>query len=197
MDNLQFKKDYFKTWTNNMAYIFGLWCAIGFAYGGKFIDISLRNKDKYILKQIAKELNYTNSLSDAVDKQISRINLSCIAMYNDLVYLSDSNPKIMQIIKFPKVPDEYLSDFIRGYFDGNGSITKVKGCRINSTFTGNKEFLIDLLSKLKREAGVEGGSYDSSAQSIHFGTKDTMRLGQYMYRNDPELFLLRKRMKFY
>ena len=60
MNNLQFKKDYFKTWTNNMAYIFGLWCAIGFAYGGKFIDISLRNENKYIFKQIAKELNYVN-----------------------------------------------------------------------------------------------------------------------------------------
>jgi hypothetical protein len=84
-------------------------------------------------------------------------------MYDDLVNLSDSNLNDMKIVEFPKVPDEYLSDFIRGYFDGNGSITEIKGCRINSTFAGTKNFLIVLLDILKREAGVEGGSYDSSS----------------------------------
>jgi hypothetical protein len=64
----KFNQDYFKHWTRNMAYVFGLWCAIGFIYGGKFIDISLRNKDKYILKKVAQELNYNGSLSDDVDK---------------------------------------------------------------------------------------------------------------------------------
>ena len=28
---------------------------------------------------------------------------------------------------FPKVPNEYLRDFIRGYFDGDGSVWNVKG----------------------------------------------------------------------
>lgn len=56
---------------------------------------------------------------------------------------------------FPKVPKEYLSDFIRGYFDGGGSIMRLKGNR------------------------------------------DTLRIGNYVYGNDSELFLLRKREKFY
>ena len=56
---------------------------------------------------------------------------------------------------FPKVPKEYLSDFIRGYFDGGGNIMRLKGNR------------------------------------------DTLRIGSYVYGNDSELFLLRKREKFY
>ena len=53
------------------------------------------------------------------------------------------------------MPKEYLSDFIRGYFDGGGSITRLKSNR------------------------------------------DTLRIGNYVYGNDLELFLLRKREKFY
>ncbi len=56
---------------------------------------------------------------------------------------------------FPKVPKEYLSDFIHGYFDGGGSIMRLKGNR------------------------------------------DILRIGNYVYGNDSELFLLRKREKFY
>jgi len=46
-------QDYFKNWSRNMAYIFGLWCAVGCIYGGKMFDITLHNKDKYILKRVA------------------------------------------------------------------------------------------------------------------------------------------------
>ena len=58
-------------------------------------------------------------------------------------------------LTFPEVPKEYLSDFIRGYFDGGGSIMRLKG------------------------------------------NHDTLRIGNYVYGNDSELFLLRKREKFY
>ena len=67
-----------------------------------------------------------------------------------------------------------------------------------SAFTsGSKKFLDSLLLLLREEAGVEGGSYDSSSLSLRFGKRDTLRIGNYIYRNDPELFLLRKREKFY
>lgn len=90
-----------------------------------------------------------------------------------------------------------MSDFIRGYFDGDGCIMNLKGGRINSTFTsGSKKFLDELLLVLKTEAGVEGGSYDASSQSLKFGKKDSIKIGKYIYQNDPELFLMRKKEKF-
>ena len=190
-------QDYFKTWSHNMAYILGLWWADGCIYGGKMFDITLHNKDKYILKQVAKELQYEGSLYDYVDRQAARINFSCVVIYKDLIALGGSERKSMTI-GFPEIPDEYLPDFIRGYFDGDGCITEIKGGRINSAFTsGSKNFLDGLLKVLREKAGIEGGSYDPSSYTVKFGKKDTIRLGQYMYRNDPELFLLRKRMKFY
>ena len=74
---------------------------------------------------------------------------------------------------------------------------RLKNNRLNSAFTsGSKNFLFDLLKILREEAGVLGGSYDVSSQSIKFGKKDTIKIGEYMYKNNPELFLLRKRQKF-
>ena len=190
-------QDYFKTWSRNMAYILGLWFADGCIYNGRIFDITLHKKDKYILKQIAKELEFEGDLSDYSNKQASRLNFSCVVIYNDIVALGGQENK-SKTIEFPEnIPNEFLPDFIRGYFDGDGSVMLIQGKRLNSAFTsGSKKFLDSLLEILREEAGVEGGSYDKSSMSIRFGKRDTVRIGNYIYKNEPELFLLRKRKKF-
>lgn len=189
-------QDFFKTWSRNMAYIFGFWCADGCIYGGKMFDITIHNKDKYILKRIAEILGYQGPLYDYVDRQACRLNFSCVVIYNDLVNLGGKENKSLDL-QFPNVPKKYLPDFIRGYFDGDGCIMNLKGGRVNSAFTsGSEDFLDKLLEILKIEAGVVGGSYDPSSYSLRFGKKDSLKIGSYMYQNDPELFLLRKRQKF-
>ena len=143
----------------------------------------------FVAKDIAEKLGYEGPVLDYVDRQSSRINFSCVVIYRDLIELGGSENKSLTI-KFPKVPKEYLSDFIRGYFDGDGCVMNLKGGRINSAFTcGNKEFLKSLLSILKEDAGIEGGSFDDSCSSLKFGKRDTIRLGNYIYGNNPELFL--------
>ena len=189
-------QDYFKTWSSNMAYMFGFWCADGCIYGGRMFDITVGKKDKYIIKKFAEELGYEGPVYDYVDKQASRINFSCKTIYDDIIALGGCENKSL-ILKFPKIPEQYLSDFIRGYFDGDGCIMNLKGGRINSTFTsGSKEFLDQLLVILKIEAGVDGGSYDISSKLLRFGKRDSIKIGKYIYRNNPELFLIRKQKKF-
>ena len=189
-------QDYFKTWSSNMAYILGFWFADGCIYGGKMFDITIHKKDKYILKKIQEELKYEGSLYDYVDRQASRINFSCRVIYDDLIALGGQENKSLTI-DFPDIPKEYLSDFIRGYFDGDGSIMLLKNNRVNSAFTcGSKKFLDKLWNILKKEAGVQGGSYDPSCYSLKFGKKDTIKIGLFIYKNNSELFLLRKKEKF-
>lgn len=190
-------QDYFKTWSRNMAYILGLWFADGCIYGGKMFDITLHKRDKYILKKIAEELRYEGNLYDYVDKQASRINFSCVVIYNDIVALGGTEAKSLTV-EFPDIPKEFLSDFIRGYFDGDGCIMNLKNNRINSAFTcGNRKFLERLLDILKEECDVQGGSFDDSCYSLKFGKKDSLKIGNFIYKDNPELFLLRKRKKFH
>lgn len=186
-------QDYFKAWTHNMAYTLGLWYSNGYIYEGQFFDITLRAKDKFILKQIAKDIGYIRELVDPADQQLVRMNFSCVVICNDIISLTGINKD-----QIPIIPKEYLPDFIRGFFDGNGVITRLKNNRINCTFTyKNRKFLEQLHEILKEEAGVIGGSYDDSCYSLKFGKKDTLKIGEYLYKDNPELFLLRKRNKFY
>lgn len=189
-------QDYFKTWSRNMAYILGLWFADGCIYGNKMFDITLHAKDKYILKRIAEELGYEGPLYDYVDRQASRINFSCVVMYRDIQALGGTECKSLNV-EFPEVPEEFLPDFIRGYFDGDGRAMRLKNNRFNTAFTcGSKKFIDKLWEILKEKAGVTGGSYDASCVSLKFGKKDSIKIGQYIYQNDPELYLKRKRDKF-
>jgi hypothetical protein len=52
------------------------------------------------------------------------------------------------------------------------------------------------LEHLQREADVETGAYDTVECALHFGKKDTLKIGKYMYKNNSDLFLLRKQEKF-
>jgi hypothetical protein len=100
-------------------------------------------------------------------------------------------------LNFPNIPKEYLSDFIRGYFDGDGCAMYLKNNRFNTAFTcGSKKFLDELLKILQKECGVKGGSYDKNSMSLKFGKKDSILIGQFMYKDNPRLFLKRKRDKF-
>lgn len=189
-------QDYFKTWSHNMAYILGFWFADGCIYRNQMFDITIHKKDKYILKQIAKELEYEGPIMDYVDRQACRLNFSCVVIYNDIVKLGGKECKSMDIT-FPNIPNDYMPDFIRGFFDGDGSIYYVKDGRVGSAFTcGSKEFLFKLVEVLRQEAGIKGGSYDETNYTYRFGKKDTRLIGEYMYKNNPELFLLRKKQKF-
>lgn len=189
-------QDYFKTWSHNMAYILGLWYADGCIYGGKMFDITLHKKDQYILKRIAEELAYEGPIQDYVDRQAARLNFCCVVIYNDIIALGGSESKNLTV-EFPDIPKEYLHDFIRGYFDGDGCIMRLKNNRVNSAFTCESKAFLDTLHRvLKEEANVEGGSYDASSMSLKFGKKDSFKIGSYIYKDDPELFLLRKRNKF-
>ena len=190
-------QDFFKTWSRDMAYVLGLWFADGCIYSQRMFDITLHTRDKYTLKKIAEKLEYQGNLYDYVDRQAARLNFSCVVIYNDIVALGGTENK-STTIKFPQVPPEYLPDFIRGYFDGDGSISRMKNNRVISSFSsGSPEFLQELLKILKQEAGIEGGYHSQKQCQLQFGKKDTLRLGAFMYKNDPELFLLRKREKFY
>lgn len=190
-------QDYFKKWSHNMAYVLGFWFADGCIYGGKMFDITTHANDKYIIKKIAEELEYEGPILDYVDRQAARLNFSCVVIYNDLIKLGGVERKSLTV-SFPNIiPEEYLSDFIRGYFDGDGCVYCNKNKRLNTTFcSGSKDFLFKLWDILKKKAGVIGGYYNFTNKTISFGKADSLKIGNFMFKDNPELFLKRKKDKF-
>lgn len=172
-----------KNWTSEKAYIYGLYVANGSVQKNDIVSISVKKKDKYIIKKIAEKLNCKKELQDSNNKQIFKINF---ILKGDKLFS-----------EFLNIPSNYLPDFIRGYFDGKGEIKKIKNNRLNISLSSNNLiFLQELLELLKKEANIERGSIDLKKGKLFFGTKDSIKLGEYIYKNNPELFLLRKRQKF-
>jgi NDP-sugar pyrophosphorylase family protein len=100
------------------------------------IKISLHEKDKTFLKMISKHLSdyevkeYTtlSNISKSGVIKSCEITFRSEKMYNDLIN-KGCFPKKSLILKFPtdeQVPFAFIHHFIRGYFDGDGSISVFK-----------------------------------------------------------------------
>ena len=182
-----------------MAYVLGFWFADGCIYNNKMFDITTHSKDKYILNRIKEQLEYTGDLYKYTGRQAYRLNFSCVEIYKDIIKLGGKERKSFNC-HFPKVPKEYLRDFIRGYFDGDGSIYNVKGNRINTAFCcASKDFINQLFKILQQEINIKGGSlhFENDCWKLTFGKRDSIELGHFMYDNlNSKLYLERKFDKF-
>ena len=168
--------DYFeKIDTEPKAYILGLMYADGCVYSSKGqtkrAKIDLKSDDKYLLEEIAKEMNNENPIRTNTyyrkeyfsnqDKtyefvhDMSRLWMNSNKIVDDLINAGCMSKKTYDL-KFPTakiVPDNLINHFIRGYFDGDGCISysarkSNHGERLHFsiTFTGT----YDLVSGIKR-----------------------------------------------
>lgn len=109
----------------------------------------------------------------------------------------------------PALPNKYLGDFVRGYFDGDGHVwsgfvnkKRSKPTRVLQVgFTsGCGEFLFDLNERLHQLGIVKGGSIVSvknkDCRRLIFSTLDALKLSKVMYNNPDKLFLKRKKLVF-
>ena len=156
-----------------------------------------------------KSLNSNHKISKR--KSISGRNF-CIQfgskeMFHDLVDLG-LKPNKTTRMNLPKIPQKYFRDFVRGYFDGDGSVwlglihkeRKTTHLTIRVVFTScSKEFLDALrleLSKLSKENGVISkglGNYYRLTYSI----RGALKLYEIMYNKlQSTLFLERKKKIF-
>ena len=185
--------NYFKQWSPDVAYILGLWFAVDGKSLGRAFGLFLRSKDKYILKLVSQKLQ--TEFKSSEDGHLVYLSFTNEEVYNDIMLLCGG--KGNGSLHLPTIPIEYMPDFVRGHFDGRGEACRIQGNRLNVIFTSeNESFLKDLRAKLQQYIGVKGGSYNPSDSSLRFGTRDSRLIGEYMYKNNPELFLLRKKQKF-
>jgi intein-encoded DNA endonuclease-like protein len=106
---------------------------------------------------------------------------------------------------FPKVPKKYFQHFVRGYFDGDGSVRVAmkKGSRqqliinkLSSVFTsGSKDFLQGLAIQLNEVADIAQVKVYNSHRSymLSYSTSDSVKLFKFMYEKvSNDIYLKRK-----
>ena len=112
-------------------------------------------------------------------------------------------------MKLPSIPNVYLGDFVRGYFDGDGCVyfkkhfVKVRRkCRwvFSTRFTsGSKSFLQSLKGCLSLI--VEGGAIHAKSNKrgfeLVFSHKDSVALYELMYHNNCHNLYLKRKYKLF
>lgn len=107
---------------------------------------------------------------------------------------------------FPYVPEEYLPDFVRGYFDGDGCVYIEFGQgvqqarilkRLSIVFTcGSSRFLESLSEKLHKSVAVTKAPpfTNERAHRLRFNTEDSVNLFTFMYTSaTSDVFFLKRK----
>jgi len=192
--------------TADKAYFLGLLYADGNVYLKRNrVQITLAEEDSYILTEFAKRVGHNGRLY--VDREFHKLIFDSKKMCQDLIKLG-CVPRKSLILRFPtqeQVPDKILSHFIRGYFDGDGSIYfRSKNLQAKSvSFVSTKEFLMVLKTVLFQES-IDSSDFlvryknkPDSAGEIRFGDKKGVkRFSEFIYKDCENLFLKRKKEKF-
>lgn len=121
-------ENYFNTESSNMAYILGFIAADGtIREKSNEVKITLSSVDKEILEKIREELNSGRPLREYEDnKGYSKIELDFTSpIIKEKLKEYGIVPQKTSLLKPPyKLDEKYMPDYIRGYFDGDGSVSK-------------------------------------------------------------------------
>lgn len=193
--------DYFSSInSNDKAYWLGFLYADGYIHNNE-IRINLKRDDEIHLKKFLTAIaaiNHTIKYSVKNTKEQiyeqAYISIRDASLVNSLAILGCINNKSL-ILKFPtenQVPFTYLSHFIRGYFDGDGSITySNKNCRIS--FVGTEDMLTGIKQFFKKD-NLSLEKHENFCRLGIMGNKQLIGILQTLYQDSyPEIELDRKR----
>lgn len=120
--------------TEDKAYYLGFLWADGYcSIKHEVLKIDLQEEDKELLEKMKRDWNYSGNITSYTAKlgqsyrskesEVFRIAVKIIPFIKSVYDLGVVPHREKARFPFDKVPEKYYRDFIRGYFDGNGSVS--------------------------------------------------------------------------
>ena len=184
---------------------------LGFIFADGYVDeksytvaIELKRSDKKQLYKLKKSIKSEHNVKDRVDKNTSYFRFCNKNIVDDLTQYGLGKPKSLNL-KFPNnIPDSMKVDFIRGYFDGDGSLYTLGKRNVGVGIIGTKELLDsfkDILSSinnyknLKIRPSVKSKPEYNVYRLETTNVGDSMKLVNLLY-NKCNIYLDRKYEKY-
>lgn len=197
-------EDFFSIWSPEMAYVFGLILTDGCVSDAGVISLCIN--DRELLEKVKKALRSEHKITlSKHQKGLYYFHFAREKLVADLAKLGVL-PRKSLTIKFPKVPERYLVDFIRGVFDGDGSVMLNKKSKnfplVTKFFSGSEDFINGIEIKLQELSMPKRTIYQQKTKNgiyytIVYGHKNSIKLFNILYKDTQnELFLERKYRKF-
>ena len=204
--------DYFENIdTEEKAYWLGFIYADGYIvnsrannYGQRSFGLTLSVKDEKHLRLFKNSIRATNPITyySKEKSKFCRLLLKSEKTVQDLIdkgcYVQKT--KILRFPNYSQIPKELIHHFIRGYFDGDGSISISKDNRTNrDIYRVNIVGTNDMISGIIREIGFGYKIKEKRTDKIYYYSYDAIKnfddLFNFLYK-DSNIYLQRKYEKF-
>lgn len=214
-----FNQNYFESIdSEDKAYFLGLLFADGSVQVSQksengfshLIVIELNTTDKEILRKFNKcienkrEVYDYQRLSEEYKgethiRNMSKVTLYSKKMFDDLSALGKQPIKVDTCVKVPDIPQHLLRHFIRGYFDGDGSVTVSNGS-IALHIYGTHRFLNSYKEKLE-SLGIRVNNQvhdkkDINVSMLSINTKSEIEKIYSLFYKDANFYIKRRKVKF-
>ncbi|MDE2098078.1 MAG: hypothetical protein KGL39_12565 [Patescibacteria group bacterium] len=178
---------YFDKWSSNMAYILGFLYADGSVSScSTIIDVARPDevilnfiKDEIKVKTPIKRYHYPKSKTGP----FSRLCFNSTVLVRRLAELGLLPRKTFCDYPYVPVPDKFLGSFVRGYFDGDGSVSHPTQSSTDIRMIGSPKFILGLIQSL-----VDVGKMSYKEPQKITGKKSSWSVVSWTHPNDLRLF---------
>ena len=196
--------------TESKAYWLGFFVADGYISAPKYrhgavLTFNLSAVDGQHLQKFADIFDVplkhrTSRDKNGIEHLIVRCDVCSNRIYFDIINKGIPTPKTFNYINvFPHIPTELIHHFIRGVFDGDGSISGKSMRRSLFTICGNHSFIADIkriMINALHLSNVKTSTSPSNISILVWGGNDQLvKIRNWLY-GEATIYLERKRNRF-
>lgn len=146
-------------------------------------------------KNKKKKLNDTDIQEYYNNSRTYKISINSKKIVSDLIKLGCTNNK-SKTIEFPNIDESFYKDFIRGYFDGDGSISYSKKAIVLNFVSGSLNFLKRISYELNKNCNCKYANLIGASNNYKYicytSLFDIQSIYNYLYKNEENIKLDRK-----
>ena len=191
--------------TPEKAYWLGFLYADGCVHNGSS-EVSIQLTDKEHIEKFKQAIGAINhKIVEIHDtrwenaKTLYMFSINDKQLHADLCKWGCVPNKTFFINKIPNIPRDYVSHFLRGYFDGDGSLHYLKSTNnFRISFTcGSVEFLEDIQKELGTSLSIRNEKGTNSNYLQISGRHQVERILNYLYKDSTESTRLDRKYDLY
>lgn len=193
------KDNFFSTWSHEMAYCLGFISADGHVWKDRyFLTIGISTPDQNVLTYIRDQISPESPVRECAKQNIVQLTIKSKQIWQDLKKYNVTHDKTFHLKIDFEIPEEFWGDYLRGYFDGDGSIwisKKIK-CPVHSgsIVSASEQILVDIQKRLN--FGYVRSTHNGKYFSLDFSNKQLLLLKEIIYKDPSRVVMHRKYEKF-
>ena len=190
--------------TEEKAYWLGFLYADGCVHSNNY-EISVNITDKEHIEKFKAAIKaFNHNITEIQDKRFQnaktlyQFSIRDKQLHQDLIKWGCIPQKSLLINKIPNIPRDYVSHFLRGYFDGDGSLHYLRGTNnYRISFIGTKDFLNDIQKELQTNVSLQSNIAGKAYVLQIAGRRQIERILNYLYNNSKENNRLNRKYQKY